>query len=474
MSGGSTAVYGRKAEGLAEKATGRARTGAGRTPIVARQGSEDGGLGDGKARPVASGHAGDAGQPARTSRHLVGSFPDRVAKESTTILNVYVALTPEGRSTPLDISVPEGGLAIKIVIEASGGLALLGDRHASLEVPADADSNIVGFRLKATGPGRAEIHIEAFNGGTRIGALTLSTFIGTEADAAPTPRSAALGLPTMRRRDGDAHLTLSFNKEANAYDFILEDDEGSEQAFLKKTLSEVETATQNAVNKIQAIVRDDYPINPQFAKEKIRNSGASLWQELIPEEIRNQFIQNYKKIKRLTILSRDDPFRWELLYPFRAQPRFERGFLIQRVELCRWTYGNKPPVRIPIKRADFVIASDGELDKATEEILVITTLLNTRALAVAQGRIEEATELLALFRKAVVNLLHFACHNSFDERDCWIAINKTRVHWDDLSTCESRIAGKDTRGLDLKVGMKLLEGFFSAIGAELGINKVVA
>ena len=46
--------------------------------------------------------------PLGLSRHLVGSFPDRVAKESTTILNVYVALTPEGRSTPLDISVPEG------------------------------------------------------------------------------------------------------------------------------------------------------------------------------------------------------------------------------------------------------------------------------------------------------------------------------------------------------------------------------
>ena len=185
-------------------------------------------------------------------------------------------------------------------------------------------------------------------------------------------------------------------------------------------------------------------------------------------------IQNYKKIKRLTILSGTIRSGGNYFIHFEPSRVFERGFLIQRVELCRWTYGNKPPVRIPIKRADFVIASDGELDKATEEILVITTLLNTRALAVAQGRIEEATELLALFRKAVVNLLHFACHNSFDERDCWIAINKTRVHWDDLSRCESRIAGKDTRGLDLKVGMKLLEGFFSAIGAELGNNKVMA
>ncbi len=84
------------------------------------------------------------------------------------------------------------------------------------------------------------------------------------------------------------------------------------------------------------------------------------------------------------------------------------------------------------------MASDGELDKATEEILAITAMLKARA--VCEGRIQKATELLALFRKAVVNLLHFACHNSFDERDCWILINKTRVHWDDLTTAASRIA----------------------------------
>ena len=36
------------------------------------------------------------------------------------------------------------------------------------------------------------------------------------------------------------------------------------------------------------------------------------------------------------------------------------------------------------------------------------------------------------------------------------------------------IAGKQTRALDLKLGLKLLEGFFSAIGADLGMSKIGA
>ena len=36
------------------------------------------------------------------------------------------------------------------------------------------------------------------------------------------------------------------------------------------------------------------------------------------------------------------------------------------------------------------------------------------------------------------------------------------------------IAGKRTRAIDLNIGFKLLEGFFSAIGADIGIGKVKA
>ena len=351
---------------------------------------KDGGQGSRDAGAAAPTGVAAAGAPA-PARHLVGSFPDRVNKDSTTILNVYVSLTPEGHSEPLDVQVPEGGLTIDIIIEAKG-FEIVGKRQAPLYVPANADSDIAGFRLKAVGAGAAEIYIEAFNGGTRIGALTLSAVIGADTDTAPNPRSTKGRLPTLGRRDGDAHLLLSF--ENGRWGFFWIDDEGPEYDFLTKTLTQLDPVIRDAVKDIQEIVREDYPIKPKAAITKLESRGTDLWKELIPAKIRSRFIKNHQQIKRLVIISSGDPFPWELFYPFQPSPKFDKGFLVEQVELCRWIWGRKPPTEIPLKRADFVIACAGELESAEEEVSAIAAMLKTWDRAIADGKIDEATAAL--------------------------------------------------------------------------------
>lgn len=105
-----------------------------------------------------------------------------------------------------------------------------------------------------------------------------------------------------------------------------------------------------------------------------------------------------------------------MLYPFRKKPRFDPGlFLIEQVEICRWVHRGKAPKTIPVRRADFVVADRLELAKAEMEITKVGDLLTKWNTALQGNRLEEADDLYALFKQKLVSLLHFACHQSFDD-----------------------------------------------------------
>lgn len=196
---------------------------------------------------------------------------------------------------------------------------------------------------------------------------------------------------------------------------------------------ELTDAIKETVRQIEEIVRLDYNVDPNSAKRKLRSHGIYLW-NLLPEKIRDRFINRRKKIKRITIYSDNDPFPWEMLYPFRREPAFDASkFLIEQVEICRWINGSKPPSGIAVSRADFVIADPAQLAEAVSEIAKITDLLKKWNIALQNNNILVANELFALFKKDAVSLLHFACHQSFDDDAERIFIKNMPVAPDEIS-----------------------------------------
>jgi CHAT domain-containing protein len=126
-----------------------------------------------------------------------------------------------------------------------------------------------------------------------------------------------------------------------------------------------------------------------------------------------------------------------MLHPFRKEPPFDaEQFLIEQVEICRWVHSRMAPTSIPVRRADFVVADCAELANASAEVAKLTDLLKkwNEALELEDNKIEAAHQLYDLFKRAVVSLLHFACHQSFDGKIERIIVKNMPVSPDDFNS----------------------------------------
>jgi chaperonin GroEL (HSP60 family) len=393
---------------------------------------EDGGGGGGTPR-LADDREPDPGEERgeRPVRHLVGRFPERVAIGGFADLMVRVAMTAvAGQSAPIALNeIPAEGLILTISVIAPA-FEVEAPATALLLVPAQGDSALVGFRLKAMKEGAAEIHVAAFHGGTKVGDLKLETVIVTGAlDGSPASGTASRAVGRFLKRPGEASLLVSHHEPTDTYVFIWGDDQGwKAPVYTKKKFAALSAVVNEAAKNIEAIVRLDYSTDCEVAKRQLRARGIDLWEQLIPPEISDHFIARHEQITRISIYSDDDPFPWEMLYPFRKEPRFDgRRFLVEHVEICRWGHGRMPPAAIPVCRAAFVVADRAALAKADTEVATVTDLLKKWNAALQEKRIEEAQELFALFDQKTVSLLHFACHQSFDDDIGQIFVKNTPV-----------------------------------------------
>ena len=78
--------------------------------------------------------------------------------------------------------------------------------------------------------------------------------------------------------------------------------------------------------------------------------------------------------------------------------------------------GSLPPDAISLCSADFAIPK-GDLKNAKAEVKKLIELLKGWNELLTDQYIEKKDELLAIIDKALVHLLHFACHNGFEAKD---------------------------------------------------------
>jgi hypothetical protein len=283
----------------------------------------------------------------------------------------------------------------------------------------------VGFRLSAFNDGKTEVYVEAFHGGTKVAGLKLDVIVGASVEESPAAHAVRCSVGSVAPKSGNVSLMLT--KTQSDYQFIWVDEQGWQpETHARKNFLELEEAIRKTAKEIEEIVRLDYNLEASVAKAMLRARGIQMWEELIPREIRDRFIARHDVIRRINIYSNGDPFPWEMLYPFRKEPPFDCGqFLVEQVEICHWVLGSLPPTAIPVRRADFVLADPAKLEKADAEVKKITDLLKQWNEALQDKRIAAAGELLELFKHSMVSLLHFACHQSFDDDVARIIVKNT-------------------------------------------------
>jgi hypothetical protein len=364
-----------------------------------------GGTGEGEGSGPS---AGTRGLPA-VRRYLVGRFPDTVRPGQVFSLLVSVARSvgapPEGSAPLKPFEVPASGRQLMLLIDAPG-LRVLGQRRQMVLVPPGGDSEPVKFDLIGDKPGPQRMSVTAWDGGSYLGELAIE--ISVERDSPARPDRTEISEARAERTDGEVTLLVRYDPHQMAYRFEFIDVDYPDEVT-SQLVYDPGPAVERLIRRLDALADDTAGYSAAATRAYLVNEGVTLWQELVPEQLRSQFWERQRRITQLTILTNRDVVPWELLHP--KDRGHDAGFLVEQFPVTRAIYGHARQRRLRLHPARFVVPPNSPAD-AQAEARALARLLGTRLTTVS-----ELMPLLQLISKGRFGLLHFACHNRFDPGD---------------------------------------------------------
>jgi molecular chaperone DnaK len=362
----------------------------------------------GPARPGAGVEASMPGLPP-AGRYLVGRFPDTVRPGQTFSLLVSVIRSigtpPEGGAPLRPFEVPAGGRLLTLIIDAPG-FRVLDDHRQAVRVPPGGDSEPVKFDLVGDDPGPRRISITAWDGGSYLGELAVE--ISVERDGPARPDRTAISEAREEQTDGEVTLLVRYDPHQTAYRFEFIDVDYPDEVA-SQLVYDPGPAVERLIRRLNTMAEGTADYSAAATRAYLVNEGVTLWQELIPEQLRSQFWERQRRITQLTILTNRDVVPWELLYP--KDRRHDAGFLVEQFPVTRAIYGHARQRRLRLQPARFVVPP-GSPAEAKAEAEALARLLSTKLTTVS-----ELMPLLRLITQGRFGLLHFACHNRFDPDD---------------------------------------------------------
>ena len=347
------------------------------------------------------------------ARYLAADLPERAPAGARVSLLIRIVLAQAPSSTPSaslkPFLVPSAGTKVTISVSAPG-LVALGDLEQEVLVPAHADSEQVRFGFR-TGPvGLQTVTIRAFAGGTFLGELgaQMSVELGAALEEGPT-RKADLG-PAVAE---PGEVTLQVNRDGDLYSFQLISETWYPAQLSRRLAGDPAEAVEALVAELRGMAagRSSYA-SPKLVRARLRNLGAQLWADAVPETVRRQFWEQADRIGSFSVASDLDNIPWELLYP--VDGHNEIGFLCEQYPLTRRVYGQGRTRRLPLSSVAYVVPQ-GSPDDAMDEVTRVRARLGHEISD--QGILDNLQGLTALLDNARTGVLHFACHNKFTSAD---------------------------------------------------------
>jgi hypothetical protein len=343
-----------------------------------------------------------SGPPRR--RRMVGQCPDTVLVGETFSLLVRIGVS-EGGAELKSFTVPAGGLDILLVLHAPG-LRVLGGERQTLRVPAEGDSEPSMFELVADSPGARKISITAWQDGSYLGELQVELTAFADAPAS-RPQSVRAEL-SREIVDGAVTLVVRYDPARNAYRFQFHDIDNPREE-VHALSNPPGPLVEELVNELDRLAEGRTGYSAGETRDYLQDAGARLWQQLLPQRVRDQFWERQNRIRQLTIIADGDAVPWELLYPM--DPGHDAGFLVEQFPVTRDLFDRPPLVRsLRLHPARFVLPPDSP-EAAGDEIAGLRHLL--QAGQSPEAVLSEFTPLRRLISQGGFGLLHFACHNSF-------------------------------------------------------------
>lgn len=374
-------------------------------PIEVRNAGEQG---DGPGRGSVPEPTGGPPPAAPRPRHLHARMPDRVETGRPLSVVVAVTLAPrDGASGPLnDFVVPPEGVDLTVLV-AAPGLVLRGEREATIHVPSAADSDPHRFAFAAGPVGVHTVTVEAFHGGTYLGAVSLQVSVDRSVGATEE-RVQVAELPTVATEPGE--VTLQVRRDADGYRFQLVGDAWYDE--ITSPMGDVTVEVSQLAAELRAMAANKSPYRSGAdVRDRVRQLGIGLWSAAVPEAVQRQFWRQAGRIGTFTVVADTDTIPWELLYPL--DETHDNGFLAEQFPVVRRVYGAPRITTLPMGSAAYVVPPNSP-ENALEEVAGVRSRLGDKV--DDRGVVSELAAAKRLVRDSP-GLLHFACHNAFSDTE---------------------------------------------------------
>lgn len=366
-------------------------------------------------------------QEMRTiTRYPDVSLQDKVALGQRCALRVAVSQLPKtAESEPHEmlISVPfeEEATTVDVLVSAQD-FEISGDALRPLFVPVQGDSDPILFHLVPQSVGDKKVKVEFFQDSRYIGGVTANTTVVTpeEMDGASRVQTeGALGfergaappdltlLITESVSNGDQmRYTFRLHSPANGLYYYLVGEElrfsGAPSRWMEGLYQELGTLGAEA--------------SPADIEETLSTIGADLYEKLFPRELKEIWTERIKdKVKSIMIISDEPWIPWEIVKPFYETDTGEiqeDDFLCGKYMLTRWIAGPPPPSQIRIGQGALIAPVVDELPNVEREVSFLKS-----SLGVVKDIEPRLLEVRNLLKTGGYQLIHFACHGSFDPEE---------------------------------------------------------
>ncbi|MFF9041198.1 CHAT domain-containing protein [Streptomyces sp. NPDC014892] len=348
--------------------------------------------------------------PPRIERLLVADHPTQVAPGDR--VSVLMRIIVRGSSVPYtvgaalkDMDIPVQGVDVLLTLHVREGMLARSPMNQTLHVPQTGNSEPVLFEFEACRPGMLQVTATAWVGGTFVGELPME--ISAEVDTRSTPTtSRSVPIGPLRATPGE--VTLQLQRLEGRYQFQVLTQGPLYDMVPMGREARLDRSIEHTLKKLEELAGREQPDRVQA--RRLRSMGVELWQQLVPEPVKEQFWAHQKGISAFRIATDHDVIPWELLYPL-SRDRDE-GFLVEQFPVARRVYGQARCDSISIAKSAFVLPATSP-QGAKREIIDVNRRLS-RALRLGPGEVlRDAEDLLDWIDQGAPGLLHFACHNTF-------------------------------------------------------------
>ncbi|HEY9632069.1 MAG TPA: CHAT domain-containing protein [Coleofasciculaceae cyanobacterium] len=294
------------------------------------------------------------------------------------------------------------------------------------QVKRDDDSE-VRFSLIPRRIGEQQIRIDFYQHGRRLGTarhnvLVVEELVNVDLPQVNRPMSIELRtLPASSPPDLELCVELDRHDGRTLY-FTLHSTKGA-VGYHHTKVGQV-TLQGSPLEKMQAVYQEmsrlAAPVKPEekaLAERRLATLGHNLWDELIPDKLKQEYWR-FKSYVKTFLITSDEPWvPWEVLKPYRYHNDGEREdnpFWCQQFALSRWLSGPGTTDELLLGAARPVAPNQVNLLSVQEEVAFIRHLHDLHTGITVLEPFSACLDVLDWLETGKFSMLHFACHGMFD------------------------------------------------------------